>query len=215
MKRFTAFLKTTFLGGFIVLLPVVLTLFLLRWLVGMITDLIEPLTVIFTEHAGLGHALAFSLAVIAVITVCFTLGLVVKTRLGYALLRGVEQRILKEAPGYTFFKETVRQLLGQKNRPFSRVVLVRMFGTTALSTGFVTNEHSASGLYSVFVPSGLNPTSGYLLHVPAGDIFFIDVSVETAMRTIIGCGTGASELLDQLPKTDGLLHGLEAAAKRW
>lgn len=210
MSRFGQFLRTTFLGGFIVLLPVVLTLYLLRWLVDLITQAIQPVTAVFTEHARFGQALAFSLAFIGVITVCFVLGLVVKTRLGAAVLRGFEHRILKEAPGYSFFKETVRQLLGQKDRSFSKVVLVRMFNSSALSIGFITNEDIKSGLYSVFVPSGLNPTSGHLLHVLRDDLVFLDVSVETAMRTIIGCGTGASALLEGLsPKTK-----LDPAGKR-
>ncbi len=199
MSKIAAFLRTTFLGGFIVLLPVVLTLFLIRWLVELISQTIEPVTLVLTEHARLGQVLALLMAFILVVTACFLLGLVVKTRLGRTILRQLEKRILKEAPGYTFFKETVRQVLGQKSRPFSRVVLIKMFGSDILSTGFVTNEDSRTGLFTVFVPSGLNPTSGLLLHAPRESLFFIDVPVETAMRTLIGCGSGASVLLDQLP----------------
>lgn len=204
MKKMAAFLKTTLLGGFIVLLPVVLTLFLIRWLVTLITQSIEPLTLVFTEHTRLGHALALSFALVGVISLCFVLGLVVKTRLGHSLLSFVERNILKVAPGYSFFKETVGQLLGQKSRPFSRVVLVRMFGSSTLGTGFVTNEHAQSGLVTVFVPSGLNPTSGLLLHLPPGELIYTNVSVEAAMRTIIGCGTGASLLLDQMVPADAV-----------
>jgi uncharacterized membrane protein len=196
MKKMAVFLRTTLLGGFIVLLPVVLTIFLIRWLVALVSQAIEPLTLVFTEHARLGHAFALSFALVGVISLCFVLGLVVKTRLGHGLLKFVEQSILKVAPGYTFFKETVGQLLGQKSRPFSRVVLVRMFGSSTYSTGFVTNEHAPSGLVTVFVPSGLNPMSGLLLHLPSAELIYVNVSVETAMRTIIGCGTGASLMLD-------------------
>ncbi len=204
MSKLGRFLRTTFLGGFIIILPVVLTLFLLRWMVGLVAQLIEPLTRIITEHARLGHVLAMSTALILVVVVCFLMGLVVKTRMGSGLLRLIEKKILKVAPGYNFFKETIGQLLGQKNRPFSRVVLVRMFGSETMGIGFLTNEHCDSGLMTVFVPSGLNPTSGLLLHVPKEECRFIDVSVETAMRSIIGCGAGASALLDHITKKTGL-----------
>jgi len=200
MSKIGNFLRTTFLGGFIILLPVVLTLYLIRWLVALITTTIEPVTMVLTEQVHLGHILALSTAFIAVVAACFLLGLVVKTRLGRGLLRQIEQKILKVAPGYSFFKETVSQLLGQKNRPFSRVVLIKMFGSDLLSTGFVTNEHSSSGLFTVFVPSGLNPTSGLLLHTAKENLIFIDVPVEVAMRSIIGCGSGVSALLDHLPQ---------------
>lgn len=202
MKKFGVFLRTTFLGGFIVLLPVVLTLFLIRWLIALITQTIEPLTRIITEHSGIGHVLALIGAFMLVVASCFLLGLMVKTRLGRGLLHFFEGKILKVAPGYSFFKETVSQLLGQKDRPFSRVVLVKMFSSAILSTGFVTNEHGTTDLLTVFVPSGLNPTSGLLLHVPRKDLIFLDVTVEAAMRTIIGCGSGASVLLDQISRGD-------------
>ena len=105
--------------------------------------------------------------------------------------------ILKIAPGYSLFKETLKQLVGQEKKPFSSVVLARIFGSDTLMTGFVTDEHP-DGRVTAFFPSALNPTTGLLCHLKKEDVRIIDVSVETAMRSIISCGVGSSKLFEKM-----------------
>lgn len=200
MNRFKRFVKTTSLGGVIVVLPMVLTFFFLRWLFRLITGIIEPMTRLVVEQSRLQKTIADMLVIIVIVMICFIIGLMVKTRLGNFLYRVVEKRILKVAPGYTLFKETIKQLLGQERTPFSRVALVQVFENAAdtLMTGFVTDEHT-NGYFTVYVPSGLNPTTGMIYHLPGRYVHLLDVPVETAMRSVIGCGAGSRELLARLP----------------
>ena len=62
-------------------------------------------------------------------------------------------------------KETVNQLFNRKSSPFSSVALIQIFQNETLVTGFVTDEHQ-NGTSSVFVPTGPNPTSGFIYHLP-------------------------------------------------
>lgn len=63
-------------------------------------------------------------------------------------------------------------------------------------TAFVTEQH-VDGSYSVFVPTGPNPTSGNIYHLKKKYVHLVDVSVEDAMRSIISCGAGSGKLLKQ------------------
>jgi uncharacterized membrane protein len=90
------------------------------------------------------------------------------------------------------FKETTRQFLGSGEKPFSRVALVKPFENDTRCTGFVSEEHP-DGSFTVFVPSGLNPTSGMIYHLPAQYVQILGVSTEQAMQTVIACGAGSSK----------------------
>ncbi len=66
-------------------------------------------------------------------------------------------------------------------------------------TGFVAEQLSPN-MYSIFVPTGPNPTNGFIFHVPEEKIQFVDAKPEDAMRTIIGVGTGSSILFSSAEK---------------
>ena len=197
MKRLKKFLKTTVLGGIVVLLPVFLTGFFLHWVFNVVTGFIEPLTKILVIEARVNERLADILVIVVIVGICFFVGLVVKTRLGRYIYRVVEKRILKVMPGYTLFRNTIKQFLGQKRTPFSRVALVRAFGNETLMTAFVTDEHP-NGNFTVFVPSALNPTTGLIFHLEKQYVHLVNASVEETMRSIISCGAGSCKLLSQV-----------------
>ncbi|UCH95861.1 MAG: DUF502 domain-containing protein [Candidatus Aminicenantes bacterium] len=201
MKRIKRFLQTTILGGVIVILPVVLTFFFLRWLFRFITGLIEPITRMLMEQSQLQKYIADILVIVIIVLICFLIGLIVKTRFGRFLHQTLENRILEIAPGYNLFKETIKQLLGRKRAPFSTVALVQVFGpaSNTMMTGFVTDQHP-DGYCTVFIPSALTPTSGLIYHVEEKYVHIVDVSVEDTMRTIISCGMGAQKLLEEYLK---------------
>ena len=199
MKKLKEFVKTTILGGVIVLLPVLLTGFLLNWLFNFITGLINPLTKMVVEKAQMQKYVADVVVIIIIITICFVVGLLVRTKLGRFFHRLMEKRILKVMPGYTLFRNTIKQFLGQDKAPVSRVALVQAFGNSTLMTGFVTDQHP-DGRYTVFVPSALNPTTGLILHMEKQYVHLVDASVEDTMRSIISCGAGSTQLLKKMLK---------------
>ncbi len=61
-------------------------------------------------------------------------------------------------------------------------------------TGFITDEHP-DGSCSVFVPTGPNPTSGNIFHLPPSSVYRIEVPVDEAMKSIIACGAGSKVLM--------------------
>lgn len=199
MSRMKSLIKTSFLGGLTVILPVAILVFVFKWIFGVVARVIQPLTNLILIKSNLREIMADLLALAIIITVCFIVGVIVKTQIGKFIHTSLENSILKFAPGYSLVKETIMQFLGRKKTPFSSVVLVQVFGNETMLTAFVTDEHS-DGSYTVFVPTGPNPTSGNIYHLESRFVHQVDVTVEDAMRSIISCGAGSAMLIDAYRK---------------
>ncbi len=62
-------------------------------------------------------------------------------------------------------------------------------GFISTKTGSEIREKAGAGeLYSIFVPTTPNPTSGFLLFVPQKDTIVLDMDVEDAAKLIISAG---------------------------
>ncbi|MCF7816988.1 MAG: DUF502 domain-containing protein [Kiritimatiellales bacterium] len=201
LQRTKTFFRTTLLGGVIVILPAIILIFAFKWLFGVVGNAIRPLTTLVVDYLPLPERYNEFIATVLVISVilmgCFLVGLFVKTRIGRWIYDGFERSLLSKAPGYKMIKETVNQFLGNKTSPFSSVALVQLFGNETLATAFITDRH-ADGTVTVFVPTGPNPTSGFIYHVDQKYVHPIAVSVEDAMRSVISCGAGSGTLIKRL-----------------
>jgi len=195
MDRIKSFVKTSFIGGVTIILPVAILILVFRWVFNVVTRIIQPVTDLILVRSDVHEILAGLLALAVIITVCFVIGVIVKTKVGTFIHTSLEKSILNFAPGYSLIKETVMQFLGRKKSPFSSVALVQIFGNETMVTAFVTDEHS-DGSYTVFVPTGPNPTSGNIYHLEGKFVHPVDVPVEDAMRSIISCGAGSARLID-------------------
>jgi len=196
MERIKAFIKTTLIGGIGVILPIVILVLVFSWLFRFVTRNIQPLTnLIFANQDSVG-IFADVISIILIITVCFLVGVIVKTKLGHYIHDSIEKILLKKIPGYNITKDTVEQFIGREEMPFSSVALVKLFDNDTLVTGFITDKHS-NGSYTVFVPTGPNPTSGNIIHVKPEKVFKVDISVEHAMKSIIACGAGSNKLIEK------------------
>ena len=202
MKRINTFFKTSLLGGTVVILPVAILVFIFIWIFNLITNIIQPLTNMVISRSPIPEITADILVIVIIILLCFVVGVFVKTKLGGLLYRNIENRILKVAPGYSLIKETVVQLLGKKDSPFSSVALAQIFGNETLVSAFITDKHP-DGSYTLFVPTGPNPTSGNIYHLSGEYVHPVDVPVEDAMRSIISCGAGSTKLLETYRKNKG------------
>jgi len=201
LQRTKTFFKTTLLGGVIVILPAIILGLAFKWLFGKVSDGIRPLTQFVVSHLDLPdryeHAIAMLIVLSVILLSFFLVGLFVRTRLGRWIYSAFENSLLSKAPGYKMVKETVNQFLGKKESPFSSVALVQIFENDTKVTAFITDRHD-NGTITVFVPTGPNPTSGFIYHLDPQYVHPVDVSVEDAMRSVISCGAGSNALVKGL-----------------
>lgn len=194
MTKFNNFIRTSMFGGLVVLMPMLLFFLVVRWLYNALTDIIYPVTSLIVEKTALQQLLADVLVIMAILLICFLIGAFVKTQLGNLIFRGVENATLRFAPGYSLIKETVMMFFGRSRSPFSAVALVRPFSTETMMTAFITDEHS-DGSYTVFIPTAPNPTSGNIYHLPGERVHLVNVPVDEALRTILSCGIGSTNMV--------------------
>lgn len=196
MNRLKQFIRTTFVGGFLIVLPIVILLIVLNWLFATLTDYISPITNILIQTTRVNEFVASFFAVVFIILVFFLVGLLVKTEIGKVSFQAFEDKFLAKIFGYRIIKETVLQIFGEEKKVFRAVALVKLFGNETLMTAFVTDEHS-DGSYTVFIPSGPAPTAGFVYHVLEEQITIIDIPVDQALRTILSLGAGSKKLIEQ------------------
>lgn len=195
MGKLKSFLKTSLLGGVVVILPVAILAAVSLWVFNLVTGLIEPLTRLLIKDSQLNEYAAEVIVIILIVVSCFFVGVLVRTRLGSFFYRLIETRILQLAPGYSMIKDTVLQIFGsRKDSPFSSVAIAQIFGNDTRVTAFITDKH-ADGSYTLFVPTGPNPTSGLIYHLDGKYVQPVKIPVQDAMRSIISCGAGSAKLM--------------------
>ncbi len=193
LRRLQRFFMTTVIGGVVVILPISLFIFLVRVVVRFTSQLVRPLIGLLQLKTDTNQWIVDLISFVIVVGLFFLIGLIVRTEFGKRLFQFIEENWLSRLPFYSTLRDTVQQFAGNGKTPFQQVVLVDPFASGILMTGFVAEELSPD-LYSIFVPTGPNPTNGFIFHVPFEKIQFVDVKPEDAMRTIIGVGTGSAIL---------------------
>ena len=202
LQQIRGFFLTTVIGGIAVMLPIALLIVLFRFIWNFLSGLLSPMRGLLPLHEITATWVIDLISLSIIVVAFFFVGLFVRTRFGNDLVRSLEKTWLEPLPFYGTIRDTVQQFFGNKKMPFSQVVLVNVFNTDTLMTGFITEELHEN-LFTVFVPTGPNPTNGFIFHVKRHQLTFIDTKPEDAMRTIIGVGTGSEILFKSYkPSTD-------------
>jgi uncharacterized membrane protein len=193
-KRVQKFLRTTLIGGVVALAPLTLIVLVFRWVINLIGRTLTPLVDRILQDPDPNPYYKFAIYLVsfaAILLFFFIIGLIVRTRLSRFLNRA-EDRYLLKIPGYKLVKETVQQFFGKNRSFFKEVVLVDIFNTGALMTGFITDDQG--DIISVFIPTGPNPTSGNIYHLQKDRVTRTSAPVDLGMKTIISCGAGSAEV---------------------
>jgi len=202
MKKIKTFITTSLLGGLAVILPVTISILIFKWIFNFVIQIIQPLTQLVAARSNFQELAAGAIVLGIILSSCFLVGAIVKTKLGQFFRGHFENVLSKFVPGYSMIKSTVTQIFDRKKYPFSSVALVQAFENDTLMTGFVIDKHP-DDIYTVFVPCGPNPTTGYIFHLQQQYVHPVTVPVENALRSVISCGVDSKPLLDafhQIPE---------------
>ncbi len=201
------------------MVPGVVTILILLWLIrwvadklrfGIIPGLIHSLVSLPKEPAWLNRALEFALnatdfllGLILVLGAILIVGALART---YVMRKTVSfgENLLNRIPlAGTIYKATrqlISSILSDKEKKFSRVVLVEYPKEDSWVIGFVTRESGeffdqavGKRMLNIFIPTTPNPTSGFLVMVSEDKVKELELSVEEAFQTIISGGMAVPE----------------------
>jgi len=199
MTRFSHFIKTSVIGGLLVISPITIVYFAFRWAFLSLAQLIQPLATPITERTSAPDFVVDILVIVLLLIGCFIVGTAATTGAGKWLHKRFDSTLAKLAPGYNLVKDILQQFFGDGDGAAFKqgeVARVKLFGVAVATdvTGIVTSRH-ANDWYTVFVPTGPNPTSGMIYHLPPEQVEIQPaVKVDDALRTIIACGAGSGDL---------------------
>lgn len=184
------------LTGFILVVPVFLTVFVLVTLFQFVDGILGRFLNVLLERT-VGFYIP-GLGILLSVLFIFLVGFVATVFLGRNILQRLE-RWFSHLPLidkiYPTMKQVVSFMMAQKEFGFKKVVLVEYPSRGIWSLGFLTNEEfkriseaTSIEMASVFVPSSPNPLTGYLIFVPKASLKFLDLSITDAIKTIISGG---------------------------
>jgi len=212
-------LRRYFLTGLAILLPMVITIFVLAYITQLIY---KPLAPIVDKWVGdifhvpiPGVGLFFSL--LLVIGIVIAIGFIGSTIVGRRFIKWWDL-LLAQLPivrvVYSPARQVVHLLTQPKMKQPGKPVLVFLPNAGIYMVGFLTGsvgnkikEALGRDAVTVFLPSTPTPLTGFTLIVPEENIVQIDISLEEALKFIVSGGVlkpdmEAEEEILMLPKEE-------------
>jgi uncharacterized membrane protein len=194
-----ASLRNAFITGLLLLAPLAVTIWAFRLVIEFVGGRFRPIYNHVLPESISGLTFVWDIVATLLVVVLITLfGYISRLFLGRFLL-GVLDRFLQTVPGLNTVYNTVKQVIdtfgSQSRQMFSKVVLVQFPRPGVYSIGFLTNkaqgepqEKTQEEVWTVFVPTTPNPTSGFLIMLPKRDIVELEMSVGDGMKMVISGG---------------------------
>ena len=208
----TSALKTWFLTGLLVLVPLGITLWVLNLIIGTMDQSMALLPVAWQPENLFGRRIP---GLGAILTLLFILlvGVLAHNFIGQRLVRWWEMllgRIPVVGPIYTSVKQVSDTLLSSSGNAFRKALLVQYPREGSWTIAFLTGRpggdvqnHLQGEYVSVYVPTTPNPTSGFFLMMPKADTIELDMTVDAALKYIVSMGVVAPTELPRKPGTPG------------
>lgn len=205
MSRLSAFnrllrrrLKKYFLTGLLVVVPIVMTILVIRWLVHFLDSMLTSVLPEALRPDVLYGLPVPGVGMLATLLLILLIGVLTANIFGRSLVNFYE-RVLDRIPlvkgVYTLFKQVSDTVLKRDRGAFRKVVLVEYPRRGIWAVAFVTGvsegevqEVTEKRLVNVFVPTTPNPTSGFYILVPIEDMIELSMTVEEAFKLIISGG---------------------------
>ena len=181
-------LRTQFLTGFLVVVPIGATVLILVWIFVAIDNILQPMisSLLGRQIPGVGFGVT--------IVLIYLVGVIASNVVGRKLVHYGES-LLRRVPVVRQLYTGMRQILGSFSAPgktgFMQVVLVEFPRKGMKTIGFITNEstdRSGKKLLNIFIPTAPNPTSGFLQIAREGEVIRTDISVDDAIKMIVSAG---------------------------
>ena len=200
--KFASF-RNAFLSGLVLLAPLAVTWVVFTWLVDRVGGQFKPLFFfavpeILRDNPNLSLVwdILATLLVVLLIAVLGFLSRWVLTR----YFTQLTERFINNIPGIGAVYRTVKQIVdtfsAQKRNVFEKVVMVEYPAPGSFVLGFLTNRANGEvqgrtddEMWTVFVPTTPNPTSGFLIFYQKKNVIEMDMSVSEAMKLIISGGS--------------------------
>ena len=200
-------IRNRLLTGFLVILPIYVTFFVVKFLFSFVgTEFLPILKKFLKSESSLPDAvlnpILIAVGIFITFVVLYLIGFFASNFLGRKIISFYES-IINNTPIvkgiYSSSKQVIHTFSATNEKSFKRVVLVEYprkgMNVFGFATGSMTNKVKDS-LVSVFIPTTPNPTSGFLIYLPGDEIMDTNLTVEEAIKLVISGGILVPEGID-------------------
>ncbi len=193
-------MKKYFITGLLVLVPLVITFWVLSTLINTMDQSLLLLPAAWQPKKLLGFNVP-GLGAVLTLVIIFVTGLVATNIFGQQLIV-LWESFLSRVPFvksiYSSVKQVSDTLFSDSGNAFRKALLIEYPRKGAWTIAFLTgtpggdvSNHLYGDYVSVYVPTTPNPTSGFFLMLPKADTIELNMSVDEALKYIISMGTVA------------------------
>jgi uncharacterized membrane protein len=186
--------------GLLVWVPLVITVWVLTFLVGTMDQTLLLLPAALRPEHWLGVYVP-GMGVVLTLLVVFLTGLFTANIIGQRLVRFGE-RALARIPVvnsiYNGVKQVSDTLFSPGGQAFRKALLVQWPSPGMWTIAFMTGtpggdvvNHLQGDYISIYVPTTPNPTGGYFVMVPRSAVIELDMTIDEALKYIISMGVVA------------------------
>jgi uncharacterized membrane protein len=205
-------LKTKFLTGIAVVIPLAVSAWVLLSLVTFVGGVLSPISGILSEsgvESGTVVIIIQVLSVVFIAIVVLVIGTIAQRQVGENIITAVDNYVTR-IPGIGSVYQTTRQMSdlvldpNEDGAQFREVKLVEFPVEDAYTLAFLTSESPPESIetaanritgddseayQTVFLPMAPNPVmGGHLTHVPVSRIEDVEMTVEQAVQYILTTG---------------------------
>lgn len=189
-------LKSNFFYGLILILPLVATVWIVKFSIKIISG---PLASFMERDVPI--IVSFLLTILVI----YIIGFAARNIIGNAIITFFE-KFLAKIPIISIIYKSVKQIITAfsfNKKSMMDAVLVEYPRKGTWAIGFITRESDihlfdregkdhGEGMCSIFVPTTPNPTSGYFIYVKQTDIIRLAMSVEESIKVLMSAGVVSS-----------------------
>lgn len=192
-----AALRRWLLAGLLVLLPLMITVWVLNWIIGTLDQTLQILPEHWQPDRLLGiHIPGFG--VLLALLIVLAIGALASNFLGRRLVSWWDSllgRIPIVRSIYSSVKKVSDTLFSEKGNAFRKALLVQWPRPGVWTIAFLTGapggdvaRHLSDDYLSVYVPTTPNPTGGYFVMLKRSDCIELDMTVDEALTYVISMG---------------------------
>ncbi len=190
-------LRRWLLAGLLVLLPLMITVWVLNWIIGTLDQTLQILPEHWHPDRLLGvHIPGFG--VLLALVIVLVIGAVTSNFVGRRLVSWWDSllgRIPIVRSIYSSVKKVSDTLFSEKGNAFRKALLVQWPRPGVWTIAFLTGtpggdvaRHLSDDYLSVYVPTTPNPTGGYFVMLKRADCIELDMTVDEALTYVISMG---------------------------
>ena len=194
IQRLQRNLKARLLMGIIILIPVGITVFLLKFILKFAYKLSKGMIPSALFTGAIPDYVIMTLSFILIVLFVYLVGSLGSHYAGKQIIAFWEKIFLSiplVKSIYNASKQLVTTLSLTSAQQFKSVCFVEFPAHGGYVIGFITGTIKGKEerlFYKVFIPTTPNPTSGFMIFFPSEKVILSEMSVEEALQTVISGG---------------------------